>query len=103
VNRRLNEEVITMHLNANLETIDRHVEQGVLILKAFHAEVANDPSGSRAEFLRGEFSGWRGAIHTEYHDCAEEIVDRVLARTSLPIPESFRSGDHFRPTSYTWR
>ena len=95
--------VITIHLNANLETCDRHVERGALILKAFHAERANDPGGSRAEFLRGEFSGWRAAIHTEYHDCAEEMVDRVVAKTSLPIPESFHSGDQFRSTSYSWR
>jgi len=92
-----------MHLNANLETIDRHVDQGALILKAFHTERANDPGGSGAEFLRGEFSGWRAAIHTEYHDCAEEIVDRVLAKTSLPIPESLHSAEHFRSASYSWR
>jgi len=77
-----------MHLAANLETIDRLVEQGALILKAFHAQLENDPAGRKAEFLRGEFTGWRSTIHTEYHDCAEEIVDRVLAKTCLPIPET---------------
>ena len=55
--------VITIHLNTNLETCDRHVERGALILKAFHAERASDPGGSRAEFLRGEFSGWRADTH----------------------------------------
>jgi hypothetical protein len=77
-----------MHLTANAETIDRLVEQGALLLKAFDAEHRNNPAGCRAEFLRGEFTGWRSTIHTEYHDCAEEIVDRVLAKTCLPVPES---------------
>ena len=93
--------VITMRLNANLETIDRLVKQGALILKSFHAQRAEDPCGSQTEFLRGEFNGWRSTIHTEYHDCAEEIVDRVLAETSLPIPASFDS-DPCDP-GYSWR
>ena len=75
-----------MHLTANAETIDRLVKQGALILRAFHAKHKNDPAGSEAEFLRGEFTGWRSTLHTEYHDCAEEIVDRVLVTTRLPIP-----------------
>jgi hypothetical protein len=76
----------TMHLIANAETIDRLVEQGVDFSKAFHAEYEKDPTGPEAQFLRGEFSGWRSTLHTEYHDGAEEIVDRVLAETCLPIP-----------------
>lgn len=78
--------MITMHLTANAETIDRLVDQGALLLKAFHAKHKDDPTGSQAEFLRGEFTGWRSTIHTEYHGCAEEIVDRVLTETGLPIP-----------------
>lgn len=75
-----------MHLTANAETIDRLVEQGSLLLQAFHAAHKNGPTGCEAEFLRGEFAGWRSTLHTEYHDCAEEIVDRVLSKTGLPIP-----------------
>jgi len=76
----------TMHLIANTETIDRLVEQGVDFSRAFHAEFEKDPTGPEAQFLRGEFSGWRSTLHTEYHDGAEEIVDRVLTETRLPIP-----------------
>ena len=76
----------TMHLIANTETIDRLVEQGVDFSKAFHVEFEKDPTGPKAQFLRGEFSGWRRTLHTEYHDGAEEIVDRVLAETRLPLP-----------------
>ena len=75
-----------MQLIANAETIDRLVEQGVDFSKAFHAEYEKDPTGPEAQFLRGEFSGWRSTLHIEYHDGAEEIVDRVLAETCLPIP-----------------
>lgn len=75
-----------MHLMANAETIDRLVEQGSLLLRAFHAEHKNGPTGCEAAFLRGEFAGWRSTLHTEYHACAEEIVDRVLTRTGLRIP-----------------
>ena len=76
-----------MRLTANAETMDRLVEQGALLLKGFHIEHQNNPAGCEAEFLRGEFTGWRSTLHTEYHECAEEIVDRVLAKTCLPIPE----------------
>ena len=75
-----------MHLQANGETLDRLVEQGAVFLKAFHAECKNDSTGHKADFLRGEFTGWRSTLHTEYHDCAEQIVDRVLTQTGLPIP-----------------
>jgi hypothetical protein len=78
--------MVIMQLIANAETIDRLVKQGSLLLSDFHAEHENDSTGNRAEFLRGEFAGWRSTLHTEYHDCAEEIVDRVLAETRLPIP-----------------
>ena len=75
-----------MHLIANTETIDRLVEQGVDFSKAFHAEFEKDPTGPEAQFLRGEFAGCRSTLHTEYHEGAEEIVDRVLAESCLPIP-----------------
>ena len=75
-----------IHLIANAETLDRLVKQGALILRAFHAKHKNNPAGSEAEFLRGEFTGWRSTLHTEYHDCAEEIVGRVGTRTGLPFP-----------------
>ena len=75
-----------MRLMANAETIDRLVEQGVNFSNAFYVEYEKDPGGSEAQFLRGEFAGWQSTLHIEYHDCAEEIVDRVLARTCLPIP-----------------
>ena len=75
-----------MHLIANQETIDRLVRQGVLLSEAFHAEYQRNPTGHEADFLRGNFTGWRSTIHTLYHDCAEEIVDRVLAQTHVPIP-----------------
>jgi len=81
-----------MRLTANAETIDRLVDQGSLLLQAFHAKHKKDLAGSGAEFLRGEFSGWRSTLHTEYHDCAEEIVDRVLIKTGLAIPEGGMRG-----------
>jgi hypothetical protein len=75
-----------MRLVANAETIDRLVDQGVLLLQAYHAEHKNRPAGPEAEFVRGELAGWRSTLHTEYHDCAEQIVDRVRAKSGLPIP-----------------
>ena len=81
-----------MRLTANAETIDRLVDQGCLILRAFHTKHKKDPAGSGAEFLRGEFAGWRNTLHTEYHDGAEEIVDRVLIETGLAIPEGGMRG-----------
>ena len=75
-----------MRLMANAETIDRLVDQGALLLQAFHAGHKNGPAGPEAEFLRGELAGWRSTLHTEYHDCAEQIVDRVRTKTGLSIP-----------------
>ena len=75
-----------MQLIANQETIDRLVEQGALLLEAFHAEYERNPIGHDADFLRGNFTGWRSTIHIVYHECAEEIVDRVLAQTHMSIP-----------------
>jgi hypothetical protein len=72
----------------NAETIHRLVEQGEFLLKTFHAEYKKDPAGDETEFLRGNVAGWRSTLHTLYHDGAEEIVDRVLANTSLAIPDS---------------
>ncbi len=77
-----------MHLIANQETIDRLVEQGALLSEAFHAEYERHPTGHEADFLRGNFAGWRSTLHTLYHDCAEEIVARVLAQTNMPVPAS---------------
>ena len=69
-----------MHLMQNSETINRLVEQGECLLKAFHAEYEKDPAGYETEFLRGNLAGWRSTLHTLYRDGAEEIVDRVLAK-----------------------
>ena len=77
-----------MHLMQNAETINRLVAQGESLLKAFHAEHEKDPAGHQTDFLCGEIAGWRDTLHTLYHDCAEEIVDSVLAKTSLPMPDS---------------
>ncbi len=80
-----------MHLFQNAETIDRLVTQGELLLKTYHAEYDKNPASFHAEFLRGDFTGWRSTVHTLYGDCAEEIIDRVLIRTRLAVP-----GDEMR-------
>jgi len=83
----------TMHLFQNSETIDRLVSQGGLLLKTYHAEYDKDPASFHAEFLRGDFAGWRSTVHTLYGDCAEEIIDRVLTETRLSNPgNEMRSG-----------
>jgi hypothetical protein len=71
-------------LQQNAETINRLIDQGVLLLKAFHAEC--DPAGPEAEFLRGDITRWRSTLHTLYGGNAEQIVDRVVTRTGLPFP-----------------
>ena len=78
-------------LMQNAETINRLVTQGESLLKRFHAEYEKDPTGYKTEFLCGKLAGWRDTLHTLYHDCAEEIVDRVVAKTCLAIPDSSRS------------
>ena len=77
-----------MRLMQNAETINRLAAQGEFLLKTFHAEYEKDPAGYKTEFLRGDFAGWRDTLHTLYHDCAEEIVDRVLAKTRLTMPDT---------------
>jgi hypothetical protein len=78
----------SMHLALqNAETINRLVEQGELLLKAFHAECAKDSAGVETEFARGELIGWRSTLHTLYRDYAEDIVKRVAKRTQLAIPD----------------
>jgi hypothetical protein len=77
-----------MHLMQNAETINRLVAQGEFLLKTFHAAYEKDPTACETEFLRGDFAGWRDTLHTLYHDCAEEIVDRVLAKTRLTMPDT---------------
>jgi hypothetical protein len=78
-----------MHLALqNAETISRLVEQGELLLKTYHAESEKDPAGVETEFARGELKGWRSTLHTLYRDCAEDIVNRVITRTHLIIPNS---------------
>jgi len=72
----------------NAETIDRLVIQGELLLKSFHAEYKKDPPGRKTEFLCGKIAGWRDTLHTLYHGCAEEIVDRVVVKTCLSIPDT---------------
>ncbi len=77
-----------MHLALqNAETINRLVEQGEFLLKSFHDEHQRDPEGAETEFVRGELVGWRSTLHTLYRDCAEDIVNRVTARTCLAIPD----------------
>jgi hypothetical protein len=77
-----------MHLAMqNAETINRLVEQGEFLLKSFHEEYRKDPSGVETEFARGELIGWRSTLHTLYRDYAEDIVNRVVTRTSLSIPD----------------
>jgi len=76
-----------MHLALqNAETINRLVEQGETLLTTFHAEYEKDPAGVQTEFARGEVTGWRTTLHTLYRDYAEDVVNRVLAKTGLTIP-----------------
>jgi len=75
-----------MHLRQNAETIDRLVAQGGLLLKAYQAEYDDNPASFHAEFLRGDFAGWRSTVHTLYGVSAEEIVERVLMETRLANP-----------------
>lgn len=86
-----------MHLMQNAETINRLVAQGAFLLKSFHAEYKKDPARFQTEFLRGDLAGWRDTLHTLYHDCAEEIVDRVVAKTHLAIPDSRGRSVGFTP------
>ncbi len=79
---------VLMHLMQNAETIDRLVIQGELLLKNFHAEYKKDPTGRKTEFLCGKIAGWRDTLHTLYHGWAEEIVNRVVAKTCLSIPDN---------------
>ena len=77
-----------MHLALqNAETINRLVEQGEFLLKSFHDEHQKDPAGLETEFARGELIGWRSTLHTLYREYAEDIVERVVARTQLSIPD----------------
>jgi hypothetical protein len=77
-----------MHLALqNAETINRLVEQGEFLLKSFHDEHEKDPAGVETEFARGELIGWRSTLHTLYRDYAEDIVNRVVTRTRLTIPD----------------
>ena len=70
---------------------------GQLLLKTFHAEY------EKAEFARGELTGWRSTIHALYQDYIEDIVNRVVTRTRLGIPDGeVPSGSHschLRPSS----
>ena len=85
-----------MHLALqNAETINRLVEQGEFLLKSFHDEHQKDPAGMETEFARGELMGWRSTLHTLYRDYAEDIVNRVLTRTHLTLPDGeFRHRMH---------
>lgn len=77
-----------MHLGLqNAETINRLVEQGEFLLKSFYDEHGKDPAGMETEFARGELMGWRNTLHTLYREYAEEIVNRVVTRTRLSIPD----------------
>lgn len=83
-----------MHLALqNAETMNRLVEQGEFLLKTFHAEYDKDPGGANSEFARGNLVGWRSTLHTLYRDYGEDIVNRVLNRTRLTLPDGeVRSG-----------
>jgi hypothetical protein len=81
----------------NAETINRLVEQGELLLKAFHLEQEKDPAGRNTEFVLGELTGWRSTLHTLYRDYAEDIVARVVARTRL----TFSAGEIPSGTAHT--
>jgi hypothetical protein len=77
-----------MHLALqNAETINRLVEQDEFLLKSFHDEHQRDPAGVETEFARGELVGWRSTLHTLYRDYAEDIVNRVVTRTCLTVPD----------------
>lgn len=77
-----------MHLALqNAETIHRLVEQGTLLVTAFYSEYEKNAIGIKTQFARGELTGWRNTLHTVYHDRAEDIVKRVVAKTRLPIPD----------------
>jgi len=71
----------------NAETINRLVEQGEFLLQSFHDEHQRDPAGVETEFARGELMGWRSTLDPLYRDYAEDIVNRVIARTRLTIPD----------------
>ncbi len=82
-----------MHLALqNAETINRLVEQGEFLLRSFHDEHRKDPAGAETEFARGEVIGWRSTLHTLYRDYAEDIVDRVVTRTRLSLPDGEAPG-----------
>jgi hypothetical protein len=85
-NRTIRNDII--YLMQNAETINRLVAQGEILLKSFHAECEKDPTGYETWFLRGDLAGWRDTLYTLYHDCAGEIVDRVLANTGLEMPDT---------------
>jgi len=89
--------MMPMLLMQNAETINRLVKQGEFILRTYHAEYEKDPAGYKTEFLRGNLVGWRETLHTLYHDDAEEIVDRIVAKTRLDIPDSGSRGSWFTP------
>jgi hypothetical protein len=78
----------TVHLALqNAETINRLVEQGEFLLEGLHDEHQKDPARIETEFARGELIGWRSTLHTLYRDYAEDIVNRVVARPQLTIPD----------------
>ena len=58
-----------------------------MLLKAFYVEHEKDPAGVETEFARGEVIGWRSTLHTLYRVYAEDIVNRVVARTQLTVPD----------------
>jgi hypothetical protein len=77
-----------MHLALqNAETINRLVEQGEFLLKSFRDAQLKDPAGMETEFARGELIGWRRTLHTLYRDYAEDIVERVVTKTGLNVPD----------------
>jgi hypothetical protein len=75
-----------MQVLQNAETIDRFVDRGILPLEVFHSKHQNSPAGHKAEFLRGNFAGWRSTTPTLYSDCSEDLVQRVRANCYLALP-----------------
>jgi hypothetical protein len=75
-----------MRLLENAETLDRLAAQGEILCKALYKENELDPTGPRAEFLRGNLAGWCSTLHTLYQGRAEEIVEHVRVKTNFPIP-----------------
>ena len=70
------------------ETVNRLVQQGKFLLKAFHEEYAKDRTGRDTEFYRGNITGWRLTLQAFFPDFAEQVIDRARSESGLAIPHS---------------